>query len=392
MRSGNALFLATLLVLPACGSSDEGPEGAATGGVSGTGGLGTGSTPVTGGSGGGVATGGSANGGGIASGGITGSGGLAAGGGPDTGSGGFPPGSGGEGPGTGGAPPASGGADPGGGTATGGAPPTGGAQAKIPEPTGACPDFKSGTQTIMGLSTNIVAGAPQAKKGPLLFTWHGTGGNGTQALGQLPKSVQQDITAQGGIVIAASDNGQVREGQDVTFVLGVWYDKADLAFADQIVACAVKNNNIDPNQIFVTGCSAGGLMTGVMTMERSTYVASSAPNSGGLPVATFPVQDKAHVPPVFCMHGGSKDNVVINFGDASRTLETEIVNAGGVAVDCNHNIGHCGAPAALHEKAWQFMKMNPFNVGTSPFKAGIPAGQGFPDYCRLGPVPASETK
>jgi predicted esterase len=70
-----------------------------------------------------------------------------------------------------------------------------------------------------------LAGTPGTSKGPLLFTFHGTGGNGDGALRQLPQSVQDDIVAQGGIVIAPSDNGQVREGQDVTVVLGVWYER-----------------------------------------------------------------------------------------------------------------------------------------------------------------------
>src|SRR6185436_506429 len=84
----------------------------------------------------------------------------------------------------------------------------------IPQTSDACPEFVSGSQEIMGLQTRILAGTPGTSKGPLLFTFHGTGGNGDGALRQLPQSVQDDIVAQGGIVIAPSDNGQVREGQD----------------------------------------------------------------------------------------------------------------------------------------------------------------------------------
>jgi predicted esterase len=251
----------------------------------------------------------------------------------------------------------------------------------IPQPNGACPEFRTGTQTIMGLTTEVVAGDPTDTKGPLLFTWHGTGGTGRQALLQLPQSVQRDIVARGGIVIAPSDNGQVRAGADVTFVLGVWYDGADLAFADQIVACAVQNHNIDPRQIYVTGCSAGGLMAGVMSLERSNYVAAAAPNSGGIAAPTFTIEDRTRLPAIMTMHGGTSDNVIVNFGDTSRQLAAVLGPLGSFIVECNHNSGHCGAPASLHERAWEFMLAHPFGTQPSPYATGLP--NDFPTFCAI---------
>jgi predicted esterase len=268
---------------------------------------------------------------------------------------------------------------------TGGQAGTGGGpnnrQAIIPQPNGACPEFTSGGQEIMGLATEIVAGIPGGTKGPLLFTWHGTGGTGPRGLLQLPQSVRDDITAQGGIIIAPTDNGQVREGRDVTVVLGVWYDGADLAYADHIVACAVQNHNIDPQRIYVTGCSAGGLMAGVMSLERSQYIAAAAPNSGGV-VGELSLQDPERVPALMTMHGGTADTVIINFGDASHALQNILKPAGAsMVVECNHGLGHCRAPAELHEKAWEFMKAHPFGTKPSPYEAGLPAD--FPSYCTI---------
>jgi poly(3-hydroxybutyrate) depolymerase len=250
----------------------------------------------------------------------------------------------------------------------------------IPQTDGACPELVSGSQEIMGLQTRIVAGPPGATKGPLLFTFHGTNGTGDGALRQLPQSVQDDIVAQGGIVIAPSDNGQMREGQDVTVVLGVWYDVADLRYADHIVACAVQNHNIDPRRIYVTGCSAGGLMAGVMSVARSSYVAAAAPSSGGV-VQTIPLEDPDRVPAVMTMHGGSGDTVIVNFGDMSHNLQNILVPAGGFVVECNHNMGHCRAPAELHQRAWDFMKAHPFGTQPSPYEAGLPGD--FPSYCAI---------
>ena len=265
MRSAKEFLVIGMLLVPACagGSADSTPSG--QGGGSGTGGTsavgGTGSGGTSAGVGGGAASGGLAGSGGTGanSGGAAGTGG--------TGAGGQAAGLGGRG-GTGGIAGSSAG---GGGSGTGS---VGTQDPIIPPVSGTCPEFRSGMQTIMGLATQIVAGTPGATKGPLLFTWHGTNGSGTGALGQLPQSVQQDIVSQGGIVIAPTDNGQVREGTDVTLILGVWYDVGDLKYADQIVACAVQNHNIDPRRIYVTGCSAGGLMAGAMTLQRSKYVAA----------------------------------------------------------------------------------------------------------------------
>jgi predicted esterase len=271
----------------------------------------------------------------------------------------------------------------GGSTSTGGSSTAGVNDPIIPSPDGTCPTFTSGSQVIKGLNTNMAVGTPGATKGALLFTWHGTGSSGNVALNyQTPSSVRNDITGQGGIVIAPNDNGQTRTG---TSANGVWYETSDLEYADHIVACAVQNHNIDPRRIYVTGCSAGGLMAGAMALKRSNYVAAAYPDSGGL-TSTLgrSLQDPSRVPAVFTMHGGSGDNVVINFGTTSANLCNFIEPKGGFAVDCNHSSGHCGAPTALKEKGWEFMKAHPFGTAPSPYTGGLPAG--YPTYCKIWPV------
>ena len=251
----------------------------------------------------------------------------------------------------------------------------------IPEIQGECPNFLSGSQRIMELQTEVAAGSPGATPGPLLFAWHGTGGTGSLGLLQVPASVKNDIMSQGGIVVAPTGGAPARSGQDVTFVLGVWYDGHDLDFADLIVACAVKNHNIDPRRIYTTGCSAGGLMAGTMALQRSSYVAAAAPNSGGVALPGGRPQDSARIPAIFAMHGGSGDNVIVNFQDTTNNLAAVLVPAGSFFVDCNHNSGHCGAPTSLHEAAWEFMKAHPFGTSPSPYAGGLPAS--FPSYCMV---------
>ncbi len=263
----------------------------------------------------------------------------------------------------------------------------------IPAPNMPCPVFQSGTTTIMGMSVEVYAGPKSTgKKAPLVFHWHGTGGNGkdveTSRFGGvdgagIPEEVRTEILAEGGIIISASDNETVREGQDVTVLLGVWYTPGDLKLADLVVACAVEQHNIDPRRIFTTGCSAGGLMSGVMAFHRSSYLAASVPNSGGLATAGMDVlEDPSHVPALMTMHGArGADFVFIEFADSSQTLYTSVVAKGGFAINCDHGGGHCAAPKELKLAMWQFMKDHPFGVSPEPYANGLPAS--FPSYCKI---------
>jgi hypothetical protein len=122
-------------------------------------------------------------------------------------------------------------------------------------------------------------------------------------------------------------------------------------------------------------------MAGVMTIMRSSYVAASAPNSGGIVAPGYVFDDPMHPPAVFAMHGGVNDNVIINFGDSTHTLGDAMKAEGGFFVECNHEIGHCRAPAELHEQAWEFMKAHPYGVTPLPFEGGLPGE--YPEYGQI---------
>ena len=140
----------------------------------------------------------------------------------------------------------------------------------------------------------------------------------------VPASVRTEITMAGGIVVAPQGNVGGADRTDIAPPTGAWYVQ-DLEVADQIVACAVKNHNIDPDRITSTGsCSAGGLMSGTFGLMRSQYVAAVAPNSGGINyMASRKLSDTTHGPASFCMHGGAGDNVIVNFSDTSTWFEAQ---------------------------------------------------------------------
>ena len=249
---------------------------------------------------------------------------------------------------------------------------------QVPEPDGACPDFMTNSARINGLTVRFVAGEPTDVPGPLLIAWHGTGGSGGQMLRGIPQSIHDSIIAQGGLLLAPSSDGSEREGDSPN---GVWYDTEDLLLADQLVACAVREHNIDPARIHVTGCSAGGLMAGVMTTDRSSYVASSLLESGGL-LGPRPLQNPHYAPAVISNHGGDADVVVIPFEYTSTTILDLVIENGGFGVECNHGIGHCRSPAELLERGWDFLEAHPYGT-ERPYSAGLP--EDFPDYCAIWP-------
>ncbi|MEM9068604.1 MAG: PHB depolymerase family esterase [Myxococcota bacterium] len=244
----------------------------------------------------------------------------------------------------------------------------------LPEVAGDCPDFTQDRIEVMGLPINVLGGGG-TDRGPLVITWHGTGGSGATSVAQLTGPVRDAILAEGGMILAPSDDGTERGGFSPN---GVWYETSDLAVADQLVACAVRDRNIDPTRIYVTGCSAGGIMGAVMTVQRADYVAAAFLNSGGL-LFRMPIRSD-WAPSVLTMHGGAGDVVVVNFQSLSNTMTQAVSVAGGTAIDCNHLSGHCRAPNDLRASGWEFVSAQRYGE-PSPFAAG--PGPDFPDYCEL---------
>ena len=367
--------LAIPFVFVACSSEGTGsrPQLIGTvgtgGGIASTGGsaVGVGGTTSTGGttgSGGAPAKGGAPAVGGSTAGGVTGGGGTS----PTSGGagGGGPGGSAGAG-----ASGAAGAGAGGGGGSVGNLPPI------IPEISGDCPQFTAGrsTVTVMGSSATVIAGEQKQGTGSLLFYFYGTGKLGDVSF--LPQAVVTDINAAGGIVFALNQSKLSGGDCSGTNTWGI----DDFKVTDQVAACAVKNYGIDPKRIYATGCSAGGLFTGCMGIMRSNYIAAVAPNSGGVTIGYGKLQDPMRVPNVITMNGGAGDNVIVNFGQTSEGYDNYILKYGGFAVNCIHNMGHCGAPAALYQSAWQFLKDHPFGTKPSPYANGLPSG--FHSSCKI---------
>src|SRR5262249_38712417 len=154
------------------------------------------------------------------------------------------------------------------------------------------------TITFMGLAGIQLAAGPKpaSPTAPMLIYWHGTGSiSGEFSLFAAP--VANGVTQAGGVIVSfqGTTGGDLHSG---TFIFGA----IDLKIIDQLVACAVRDHNVDPRRIYTMGCSAGGLMAAATAALRSSYIAAASPNSGGFPVLT-PMFQNAHTAPLMTVHG-----------------------------------------------------------------------------------------
>lgn len=232
-----------------------------------------------------------------------------------------------------------------------------------------CPMMVTGSVMMLGIPVNLTVGPKsETSKGPIYIAWGGGAPNG-----------RDEILAQGGVIAAIM--GSNKQGTDTGN--GTWFT-GDYETADQVVACAVEQLNVDVRRIWTGGHSSGGLQAGNMAIIRSGYLAAAVPSSGGISprpgLTTW--QDPNHAPSVMTMHGAmGKDVVVIEFATASLNLDMLLAAKGGFAIDCDHGGGHEGPPPPLRAAAWEFLKAHPFGVDPKPYAAGLPAN--FPSYCRV---------
>jgi hypothetical protein len=252
--------------------------------------------------------------------------------------------------------------------------PSGGKEPRIPPKPAQCPEIKTGMITVLGQQVQLTVG-PAGKKGPIVFYWHGTGSNAGEARGGLGNGFAE-VQQQGGVI--ASFTTTTRMGMNTGN--NVWYT-GDFEMADQILACAVDQQLVDPKRVYTAGCSAGGLQASSMVYGRSSYLAAAMPNSGG---SVFPgrFDDPMHVPAVIATHGAAGVDVVgVDFAQTTTRLMNDLKAKGGFAVQCDHGGRHCGSSAAVKNAQWQFVKDHYFGVTPLPYANGLPMG--FPTFCKI---------
>jgi poly(3-hydroxybutyrate) depolymerase len=237
--------------------------------------------------------------------------------------------------------------------------------------------------------------------GPLSLHWHGTfeSPHGLVAWDWAAQQIAAMVQAQAGLMVLPYADPTAVSRASNPFPWWVVCGPAgtqcgrpdDFVLADEIVACAVEQELVDPERLTTSGMSAGGIMTSHL-VDRSTYFAGAVSWSGGLPEAyqpTTPPNDTA----VMALHGGPTDvycgvgaNGCYEFAEPSEALAEDVAAAGNFAFLCDHQAGHS---AAMGGQGAQFLSLahadgHPW--ATYPFGSG---GNWMLDhYCYLPGEPS----
>lgn len=261
----------------------------------------------------------------------------------------------------------------------------------LPSISGVCPDF---FETLAFQDTHDLMFAPDGRTprsvrlfmdanamrldGPLVFYWHGTGGETNEAFAAFGEPAIDMIRAAGGIVAAPTPDPA--SGTFPWQPVGGNLDH-DNILADEILACAIDQVGVDVHRIHSAGFSAGGMHTAAMSVRRAAYLASVISFSGGEfgPVLALDT-DPDNLFAGMVVHGGPTDvyGGGVSFQEPSEHYAELLQMSGRFALLCDHGQGHHlpNAPAS----AMQFLMDHPWGASPSPYENGLPGV--FPDgYC-----------
>jgi predicted esterase len=219
--------------------------------------------------------------------------------------------------------------------------------------------------------------AAGAMDGPLVFFWHGAGGDPSEAPGALGDKAMSEIQAQGGIVAAPYHDPVANQLPWYLCLGGTQED--DLKVADEILACAIAKKGVDLRRVHSVGFSAGAMNTEQFAARRSGYIASEVVYSGAQ-IGNPPIQDENNLYPGMLFYGGPNDTVIVSFDSETHSYHDWMTSNGHFSFICNHNMGHT-VPASGRDSAWQFLQDHPFGARPEAYAKGLPAG--FPSYCSL---------
>lgn len=243
---------------------------------------------------------------------------------------------------------------------------------------------------------------------PVVFNWHGLGGNAPNMRTLIQGSVDNETMPF--IGVTPEDTNFVLEIPFVGPQMMDWdvfmvdpNNNLEIALFDAVLTCLEERYGTDEDHIHSMGFSLGGIVTDMLGVARGDVLASTATYSGGYlnnpantmglisMVVSWPDFVGTRTYPQLLLHGGPTDNVgasvvTIQFDDFANNDAAMLGNRGHDVVLCNHNMGHTtAAPGMGTAQFVQFFADHDRSVTDSPYAtSGLP---GFAPYCNFRGAP-----
>lgn len=243
----------------------------------------------------------------------------------------------------------------------------------LPTPEGTCPTIEDGVVEFclpnMPCRDALVVNASGATgAGPLALHWHGTyeSPDGVLSWDYAAQQVRAMVIAEDGLMVLPYADAQAVGRPSNPFP---WWvvcgdvapsgctNDDDFRLADEIVACALEQDLVDPERLTTSGMSAGGIQTSHL-VDRAPYLAGAVSWSGGVRIEDRPTSPAGDVA-VMALHGGPTDvycgtgvSTCYDFVEATEALAVDVETAGNFAFVCDHQSGHA---ASMGPQGAQFL-------------------------------------
>ncbi|MBK5283387.1 MAG: hypothetical protein JJE16_15055 [Nitrospiraceae bacterium] len=190
-----------------------------------------------------------------------------------------------------------------------------------PQPTGTIPDERVDVQgRAYHLALSVPLTYQPAKGYGLVVCLHGAGFTGEAYLGRWQARLGEDY------VLACP-----------TAPMGAWFTRG----AEELVLATIRSvqrrYHIDPDRIFLTGMSNGGIGAWVIGMHDAPLFAGVAPMASGLDNVLMPFLANLRSTPIYIIHG-AKDQIMPV--ELSRTITNELTKLGYPFVYREHDREH----------------------------------------------------
>ncbi|MEE2643990.1 MAG: PHB depolymerase family esterase, partial [Myxococcota bacterium] len=163
---------------------------------------------------------------------------------------------------------------------------------------------------------------------PALYLYHGLGGS-NEGMATYTGLLEL-IDEIGFILIIPRSTSLPVEWEQFTL-----RDNLDLAWFDDTKNCLEAQLGVDPNRVYVSGMSAGGLYASYLGLMRSSVIAAAAPMSGGL-IINYPAVTERVLP--FMLSWGGEEDLAVeqNFNTFALALLEDLERRSHTVVACDH--------------------------------------------------------